>query len=64
MRDLTPDHQIHCVQISVQVTKTRLAELDAKPHLTRAELYERDMALATIARGERILKNHGVNVDG
>jgi hypothetical protein len=41
---------------AVTVARRRLEELNAKPHLSKAELYERDMTLNCIDMGERILK--------
>lgn len=52
----TPTEKTEAIRHAVQVARFRLNELKAKPFPTRAEIFERDMVLDCIQRGENILK--------
>jgi hypothetical protein len=56
----TPAEQLQAIKHAVFVSERRLKELDARPQLTRAELYERDMVVDCIQRGKKILASSGV----
>jgi len=51
----TEAEKIEAIKHSLDVTKKRLDELNAKESLTKSEDYERDMCIYTLARGKLIL---------
>lgn len=48
--------KLEAIRHAVSIAKRRLAQLDAKPWLTRAEQFEREMTVYTIQRGEAELE--------
>ena len=51
----TPKEQRESIQHAVEAAERRLKELESKPLLSRAEVFERDMTIYCIKQGNKIL---------